>query len=94
MRIENEEVRNWGRVVLHAQTKDVQADVVAQRAELKRQISLVTNQQHRLVYMRINREIDADIFAAKQTEVRDRIAGLKLQLDVVDRSKGKMCDLR
>ena len=43
--------------------------------------------------MRINREIDADVFAAKQTELRDRIANLKLQLDVIDRSHDAMCDL-
>ena len=93
MRIENEEVREWVRAVLGSQTKDAQADVIAQRAELQRQISLATNQQHRLVDMRINREIDADMFAEKQTEVRDRIAGLKLQLDVVDRSNDEMCEL-
>jgi hypothetical protein len=43
--------------------------------------------------MRINREIDGDVFAAKQTELRDRIANLKLQLDVIDRSHDEMCDL-
>src|SRR5690606_29461023 len=45
------------------------------------------------VDMRINQEIDAEIFAGKQTELRDRIAGLKLQLDVIDRSNDEMCDL-
>ena len=34
-----------------------------------------------------------NIFAAKQTELRDRIANLKLQLDVVDRSHDEMSDL-
>ena len=93
MRIENEEVRDWVRAVLQSQTKDAQADVVSQRAEIQRQMSLAVNQQHRLVDMRINREVDADIFAGKQTELRDRIADLKLQLDVVDRSNDEMCDL-
>lgn len=68
MRIENEEVRDWVRAVLQSQTKDAQADVVSQRAEIQRQMSLAVNQQHRLVDLRINREIDADIFAGKQTE--------------------------
>lgn len=93
MRIENEEVREWVRAVLRSQTKDSQADSLAQRAEIQRQMTLAVGQQNRLVDMRINREIDADIFAGKQTEARDRIASLKLQLDVVDRSNDEMCDL-
>ena len=93
MRIENEEVRDWVRAVLQSQTKDTQADSLAERAEVQRQMTLAVNQQNRLVDMRINREIDADIFAGKQTELRDRIASLKLQLDIVDRSHDEMCDL-
>lgn len=93
MRIENEEVREWVRAVLQSQTKDSQADSLAQRAEVQRQWTLAIQQQNRIVDMRINHEIDADIFAGKQTELRDRIAGLKLQLDVIDRSHDEMCDL-
>jgi hypothetical protein len=48
-------------------------------------VQAAVNQRHRLPDMRINREVDADIFAGKQTELRDRIEDLKLQLDVVDR---------
>ena len=93
MRIENEEVRDWVRAVLQSQTKDAQADSLAERPEVQRQMTLAVNQQNRLVDLRINREIDADIFAGKQTELRDRIASLKLELDIVDRSHDEMCDL-
>ena len=93
MRIENEDIREWVLAVLRSQTKDAQADSLAQRAELNRQLTLTVNQQNRLVDMRISQEIDADLFAAKQTDLRDRIASLKLQLDVVDRSHDEMCDL-
>jgi site-specific DNA recombinase len=93
MRIENEEVRDWVRAVLRSQTKDAQAESLAQRAELQRQMSLAVAQQDRLVDMRLSDEIDLNIFAAKQTELRDRIANLKLQLDVVDRSHDEMSDL-
>jgi len=93
MRIESEEIRDWVRAVLQSQTKDAQADSLAERVEVQRQMTLAVNQQNRFVDMRINREIDADIFAGKQTELRDRIASLKLQLDVVDRSHDEMCDL-
>ncbi|MCX7409397.1 MAG: hypothetical protein NTZ32_15070 [Planctomycetales bacterium] len=93
MRIENEYIREWGLAVLRSQTKDTQADSLAQRAELNRQLTLTVSQQNRHADMRISQEIDADLFAAKQTGLRDRIAGLKLQLDVVDRSHEEMCDL-
>ena len=38
-------------------------------------------------------EIEADVFAKKQTELRDRLASLKLQLDAIDRSSDEMTDL-
>ena len=93
MRIENPEVRDWVREVLKSQTKDAQSDSLAQRAEIQRQITLAVQQQNRIIDMRIDQEIDATIFAGKQTELRDRISGLKLQLDVIDRSHDEMCDL-
>ena len=33
------------------------------------------------------------MFARKQTDPRDRVANLKLQLDVIDRSHDEMSDL-
>lgn len=56
-------------------------------------MTLAVTLQNRLVDMRINREIDADIFAGKQTDLCDRIARLKLQMDIVDRSHDEMCHL-
>jgi len=53
-----------------------QVDSLAQRAEIQRQMSLAVTQQNRVVDMRINRALDKDVFASKQTELRDRIAGL------------------
>ena len=93
MRIDDEEVREWFRTVLRSQTKDQQADSLAQRAEVQRQMSLTVNQQDKLVDLRIREEIDLDTFAKKQTELRDRLAKLKLQLDVIDRSHDEMADL-
>jgi DNA invertase Pin-like site-specific DNA recombinase len=93
MRIDDDEVREWFRTVLRSQTKDQQADSLAQRAEVQRQMSLTVNQQDKLVDLRIREEIDLDTFAKKQTELRDRLSKLKLQLDVIDRSHDEMADL-
>ena len=42
--------------------------------------------QDRLLNLRIEDSIDQETFARKHTEMRDRLASIKLQLDVLDRS--------
>ena len=93
MRIEDAAVRDWFRTVLASQTRDAQADSKAQRAELQRQATLFVAQQDRLLNLRLADDIDQDTFAAKQTELRDRLASIKLQLDVVDRSHDETAEL-
>ncbi len=93
MRIEDESVRDWFRAVLVSQTKDAQVDSAAQRAELQRQAALLVQQQDRLLNLRIADDIDDVTFAQKQTELRDRLASIKLQLDAVDRSHDEMGEL-
>lgn len=93
MRVEDEGVRDWFRMVLASQTRDAQADSQAQRVELTRQQSLIVAQQDRLLNLRIADDIDQDTFARKQTETRDRLASIKLQLDVLDRSHDETADL-
>lgn len=93
MRIEDESVRDWFRAVLASQTRDSQADSRAQRAELQRQSSLLVAQQDRLLNLRIEDQIDEETFVRKQTELRDRLASIKLQLDVVDRSHDENAEL-
>ncbi|MBX9787484.1 MAG: recombinase family protein [Pirellulales bacterium] len=93
MHIGDDEVRDWFQTVLRSQTRDAQKDSLAQRAELQRQETLLVNQQDRLLNMRLAAEIDEETFARKQTEQRDRLSSIKLQLDVLDRSHDEMADL-
>jgi len=93
MRIDDDEVRDWFRAVLRSKTRDAQKESLAQRAELQRQETLLVNQQDRLLNLRIAGEIDEPTFARKQTELRDRLSSIKLQLDVLDRSHDEMTDL-
>ena len=58
-----------------------------------RQKTLIVAQQDRLLNMRIAGEIDQDTFGRKHTEMRDRLASIKLQLDVLDRSHDETADL-
>ena len=93
MRIEEEEVRGWFREVLRCQTKDAQQESLAQRSELTRQETLLVTQQDRLLNLRIDDQIDEATFARKNTELRDRLARIKLQLDVLDRSHDETSEL-
>jgi hypothetical protein len=93
MKIENEEVQNWFRTILVLQTEHAQSDSAAQRAELQRQASLLVAQQDRLLNLHLSGDIDQQAFARKQTELRDRLASIKLQLDVLDRSHDEMSEL-
>jgi site-specific DNA recombinase len=93
IRIEDDSVREWFREVLRSQTRDSQQESLAQREELKRQESLVIAQQDRLLNLRIDNQIEQEAFARKQTELRDRLAGIKLQLDVLDRSHDETAEL-
>ncbi len=93
MRVEDEKVRDWFRLVLASQTRDAQADSRAQRAELQRQETLIVAQQDRLLNMRLSEDIDQETFARKHTEMRDRLASIKLQLDVLDRSHDENAEL-
>ena len=58
---------------------------MSQRSELQRQETLLVQQQDRLLNMRLSEDIDQTTFAKKHTELRDRLASIKLQLDAVDR---------
>ena len=89
IRVGDANVREWFEAVLRSQTRDSQEQAQEQRSELQRQLSSVLGQQDRLVNLRLNEEIDADTFAKKQTELRDREAALKLNLEALDRSSRK-----
>ncbi len=93
MRIEDESVRDWFRMVLASQTRDAQAESLSQRAELQRQQTLLVQQQDRLLNLRLADEIDQETFARKSTEIRDRLSGIKLQLDGLDRSHDETAEL-
>ena len=92
-RIEDEGIRDLFRMVLASQTRDAQADLRAQWAELTRQETLLIQQQDRLLNMRLSEDIDQETFARKHTEFRDRLSSAKLQLDVLDRSHDEMAEL-
>ena len=93
MRIQDDSVRDWFRAVLASQTQDTQAETRAQRQELMRQESLLASRQDKLLNLRLGEEIDQETYARKATEIRDQMASIKLQLDVVDRNRDELSEL-
>ena len=93
IRIEDDDIREWFLMVLKSKTSDEQEETKSQRAEFRRQLALLETQQDRLVSMRVDDEIDADLFAKKQTELRDKKAKLELRLAASDRSHDEQSDL-
>jgi hypothetical protein len=93
MRIDDEAVQNWFRTILVLQTEYAQSDSAAQRVELERQVRLLVAQQDRLLNLHLVGDIEREAFTRKQTELRDRLAAIKLQLDVVDRSHDETAEL-
>ncbi len=93
MRIEDESVRDWFRAVLASKTKDAQADTRAQRAELQRQETMIAAQQDRLLNLRIDDQIDEATFNRKQTEMRDRLSAIMLQLEILNRTRDENAEI-
>jgi site-specific DNA recombinase len=92
-KMNDEGVRDWFRTVHASRICDTQLDSLAQRHDLQRQETLIVGQQDRLLNMRLGEEIDEATFTAKQTELRDRLSNMKLQLDALDRSHDEYADL-
>ena len=93
MRVEDDAVRDWFRTVLASQTRDSQAETQAHRAELRRQETLLLQQQDRLLSLRLSDDVDPELYSRKTTELRDRLASIKLQLDAVDRNRDEIGEL-
>ena len=87
IRIEDEKVRSWFHRVLRERTRQTQEENRERSGQLKRQLALVEQQKDRLLNLRLMEEIRAETFAAKNTDLRDRAAQIRLQLEACDRGR-------
>lgn len=69
---------------LRVRIKFEQEDSRLKAEEIRRQLSLLRQQQNRPLNLRLLEEIDEKTMAEKATELRDREANFKLQLDACD----------
>lgn len=87
MRIDDEEIRSWFADVLRAKSQDEHRESRERIGEVNRQLTQVRNQQDELLNLRLLKEIDEDTYGKKATELRDREAALKLQVEANDRGR-------
>ena len=93
LRIDDEKVQDNFMAVLRAQTCQEQQESEAEITETNRQLSLLRGQQNQLLNLRLLDEINAETFARKATELRDREAKLQLQLEVCSRQRHEYADI-
>lgn len=93
LRIQDEKARHWFARVLRERTRGQQQASQEQLAELNRQLTLLRKQQDQLLNLRLLEEIDQDTFAAKGTELRDRIARLSIEVEAHDRGRAEQGEI-
>ena len=93
-RIRQEEtIREWFPKMLRLWAQSQQRQSRESAEQIQRDMTLLFEQQDRLLNLRLLGEIEADTFARKNTEFRDRIANLNLQLEAASRSRDELAEL-
>ena len=93
LRIQDEKARHWFARVSRERTRGQQQASQEQLAELNRQLTLLRKQQDQFLNLRLLEEIDQETFAAKGTELRDRIARLSIEVDAHDRGRAEQGEI-
>jgi site-specific DNA recombinase len=93
LRVEDAEFRDTFREELRQATNWDQRSSASRAKELQDELTAVRDQQNRLLNLRMLEEIEADTYAEKARELRDREAELKLQIDAADRGRHETIDI-
>jgi hypothetical protein len=86
-------VRDWFGRNLQRRTKQSLKENTEKAAECQRDLTVLRNQQDRLVNLYTLGEIDLESYSKKSTEFRDRIAAATLRLESVDRRRDENAEL-
>lgn len=93
LRVEDDEFRQTIREELRKDSNGGQDASIARAEQRHRELAMVRDQQKRLLNLRMMEEIEAETFAAKSQELRDREAELKMEIDFADRDRHEIIDL-
>lgn len=93
MRVEDDEFRNTFREHLRKTTNWDERSSASNAKRLQDELIQVRDHQNRLLNLRLLEEIEAETYAKKAQELRDREAELKLQIDTTDRNRHETIDI-
>lgn len=93
LRVESEEFREEFREGLRTMTNDELRLARLRDDEIKRAHAQIAEQQSQLLDLRLDGEIDAETFAEKATQLRDKAASLRLHLEAADRGRYEIIDI-
>lgn len=79
--------------MLRAKTQGEQREARERLADLSRQRTALRSQRDELLNLRLLKEIDADTFAPKAAELRDREGRLKVEIEAFDLGRHEQADL-
>lgn len=92
IKVEDPKVTKWIVNVLRAKTKDRQLVDTKKLSDLTKQVNQLKAQRDRLLNLRILDEIEADTFAKKDAELRDRQANLSLEIDGCNKQQSEKAE--
>ena len=87
------EKARWFAGMMRRWCQDQQKESRVRTEDIQRELTSLRQQQDRLLNLRLLEEIEADTYARKNTELRDRIAALIVQMEAADRGRDELADL-
>ena len=93
LRVESDEFRDEFREGLRQMTNWDQESEIDRARKLQEELESVRQQQKRLLNHLLLEEIDPETFAEKNTELRDRAAHLRLEVEACDRGRDEIIDI-
>jgi hypothetical protein len=86
-------IQDWFRAAIRARATHESEQSRARARDLQRQLDEVRRQQERLLNLHLAGTVEGGMYGAKNTELRDLVADLTLQLEATDRRKDENADL-
>ena len=93
LRVDDDEFCDLFREQLRQATNWDERSSAARAKELQNELVQVRDQQNRLLNLRMLEEIDADTFASKNREFRDRTAELQMEIEACDYDRNEIIEI-
>lgn len=93
LRVCDDELRDWIAATTRADVRQGQEAARARRDRAAVELTRLRNQKDQLLNLRLLDEIDADTYARKAQELRDREAGLQLDAEAAGRGQDEQAEL-